>query len=489
MTLMVWLLAAASLLELCLYVLPPLWPLRKAMVPLLVFAIGFASGGLFTWRPNIMSGLILLLSAYRIFNDVRIIENRMHDRYLHRTTRRTSLVLLAAQLLVGALWLGWHQAHLAPRPLWYVLGFLQLAVAAVLLGSTLRRLRRTLPAAATKTYSDARNETEDLEQCLRSIITSDYPKLEIIVLDDCSQTKRTPEIIRSFAHDGVRFVQGTEPSETWLPKNQAYQRLVEEASGEYILFCGVDVRFEPDTVRKLMTSMLARSKQMVSVLPQRAYGTGSNFALVQAMRYWWELVPPRRLLQRPPVIGSCWIIAQAALKKIGGFEAVTRSIVPEAYFARQLIRQDGYAFLRSDDRLGITTTKTAQQQRETAVRTRYPQLHRRPEQVCAAAAAEFAFLLLPFALAIGGFWWHIGGAMEFLSIAASLLLIGSYALMAAATNLNGRWFRLIAFPLVVLVDLGLLHYSMWQYEFSVVEWKGRNVCVPAMHAIPHLPKI
>ena len=500
MTFMVGLLAAAAALEVALYTLRFLWPARKGLVPLLIVLTGFAGASLFAECPNVMSGLVLLFAAYRIFNNIRVIENRMHDRYLHRATRRTSLALVAAQLVVGLVWAAWHAAHLATHPLWYVLGSLQVAAAAVLLVSIMHSLRRTLPQPVKKAYSDAqlpsitiaipaRNETEDLEQCLQTIIASDYPKLEVIVLDDCSQTKRTPEIIRAFAHDGVRFVQGAEPAETWLPKNQAYQRLAEEASGEYILFCGVDVRFAPDSIRKLVTTILARGKQMVSVLPQRAPGLGDSAAVFQAMRYWWELVPPRRLFGRPPVMSSCWAIAKSALKKVGGFEAVTRSVVPEAYFARQLIRSDGYAFLRSGNRLGVLTMKAAREQRDTAVRMRYPQLHRRPEQVCAAALLEFTFLLLPFGVAIGGFWWHVGWGVQLLAASASLLLVASYVRMAATTNLNRPPLRPLLFPFVALADIGMLHYSMWQYEFSAVEWKGRNVCIPAMHVVPHLPKI
>jgi len=85
----------------------------------------------------------------------------------------------------------------------------------------------------------------------RRFSSHDYPKLEIIVLDDCSQNKHTPEIIRSFAHDGVRFIQGEHPKPTWLAKNQAYDRLAQESSGEFILFCGVDVRFSQTVCVKL----------------------------------------------------------------------------------------------------------------------------------------------------------------------------------------------------------------------------------------------
>lgn len=497
---MVSLLIASALVEAAFYVFPFMWAGRKAIVPILIVVTAFSGAAICVLQPNAMSILLLLLCCYRIFNNIRVIENRMHEHYLRRATRRTSLKLLVPQIVIGGLWFGWHHLNLATHALWAVLAFWQVAVAVLFLFATIRSLKRTLPAPIKKAYSTAelpsvtvavpaRNETEDLKECLEMLIASDYPKLEIIVLDDCSQVRQTPEIIRSFAHDGVRFVKGAEPNKTWLPKNQAYRRLAEEASGEYILFCGVDVRLEPKSIRALVTTMLAREKTMVSVLPQRATGAGSNFALMQAMRAWWELAPPRRLFERPPVMSSCWIISRRTLKKVGGFEAVTRAIVPEAYFAKQLVWQDRYSFLRSDDVLGITTVKNAREQRETAIRMRYPQLHRRPEQVWLITLLEIGLLLMPFAMAVGGFWWHIGSYAQLLAAIASVLLLIGYVAIMTATNINGRWFRIIAFPLMILTDAGLVHYSMWRYEFSTVDWKGRNVCIPTMHVVPHLPKI
>jgi glycosyltransferase involved in cell wall biosynthesis len=382
-----------------------------------------------------------------------------------------------------------------------VVAALQLGVAAASLLFMLRTIKRTSWPAAQKHYSDAqlptisvaipaRNETDDLQECLTSLIACDYPKLEILVLDDCSQTKRTPEIIRGFAHAGVRFIKGEEPDETWLAKNQAYDHLEREANGEYILFCGVDVRFAPDSLRKLAGLMLSRKKLMVSILPKRSPETYGTTSLIQAMRYWWELVPPRRLFNRPPVLSTCWIIKRSALKNAGGFRAVARAIVPEAYFARMTAKiVDGYSFLRAGLGIGITSVKKLADQRDTAVRMRYPQVHRMPEQVVLHSFLELAFLLLPFVLSLGGFFVDIGTPAQIIATLACVCLVITHELVVLSTHVNTWWFGLVAPPFMILADIGLLHYSMWKYEFSEVDWKGRNVCVPAMHVVPRLPKV
>jgi hypothetical protein len=476
------------------------WRMRHGLVMFDVLLTGFSCGALVAWHPNTASVLIALAGVYRIFNAVRIVKGRMHENYLRRTTRRTSCILLASQAIIAGSWWQWYENTGNRRFLWLCAAIIQALVALIYMISTIRRLRHTMPVASTKRFTDvqlpsisiaipARNETEDLRAVLESVIANDYPKFEVLVLDDCSQNKHTPEIIRSFAHDGVRFLQGDEPKDTWLAKNQAYDQLARESSGEYILFCGVDIRFEPDSIRKLVTVMLERNKQMISVMPRRADAATGKFALIQAMRYWWELVPPRRLFNRPAVLSSCWMIKRDALKHTGGFAAVARAIVPEAYFAKQLVSHDTYSFIQSDDVLGIESTKAPSEQRDTALRMRYPQLHRRPELVYLTSLFELLFLVMPFAMAVAGWWLPISHATVLFSAIASVLLVITYEMVAISTRINHWSFALVALPIVALTDLVLLHRSMWLYEFSEVTWKGRNVCVPVMHTYPHLPKL
>jgi hypothetical protein len=491
----------AAALELCVQLFGALRWLRRTVAVMALILGGLVTGALVAWRPNVFTVLLALLSLYRLLNMLRVIKERMHEHYLRHATRTTTLTLMGLQLVVLAGWWAWSEWHAAGHVTWQVVAGLQLGVALMLLVSTWRSLKKTALSTPGKHFSDnelptvtvaipARNETEDLQQCLQSIIASDYPKLEVIVLDDCSQTRRTPEIIKQFAHDGVRFVQGEVPSDTWMPKNQAYDHLVREASGEYVLFCGADIRFAPHSIRALVTALLSRRKSMISVLPERQKSAYGHFSLIQAMRYWWELAPPRRLFNRPPVLSSCWIISRKALKGAGGFVSVARSIVPEAHFAKTLLPADAYSFVRAGQALMIESNKSPEEQFNTAVRSRYPQLHRRPEQVILVTLFELTALVGPFVVAIAGFWSPmINLPAQVMAALAGVLLAVVYELVVLNTKVNNGWLGLVGLPLAAAVDIGLLHYSMWKYEFSEVDWKGRNICVPAMHVIPHLPGV
>ena len=496
---MVWVVVVALILELGLHFVGVLWRRRRVVAPACAFVTAFAAGMLVTAHFTAFSVLLGIISLYRIFNMIRVIEERMHERYLRHSTRRTSIVLIGLQSALAAVWWAWEVWQPPAQVVWAVIAGLQLLVAFVLFAALLRRLKHTAWPVTGPHIADAglptitvaipaRNETDDLQECLRSVIDSNYPKLEVLVLDDCSQTARTPEIIRSFAQAGVRFVQGEEPKSTWLAKNQAYDRLLQAASGEYVVFCGVDMRFSRDSLRQLVTLTLAKHKDMLCVLPWRLEAA-KGFALTQAMRYWWELVPPRRLLHRPPVLSTCWIARKDALTKAGGFAAVARTIVPEAFFARQLAASDMYSFVRASARSGIQSTKSTAAQQVTAIRTRYPQLRRRPENVCTLFLGQVLFFILLFLMVIGGAWLSVGWIAFILAVAASLLLIATYQLLSLSTRTGNWWFGLTGLLAGTVYDIGLVHYSMWRYEFAEVEWKGRNVCIPAMHVIPRLPRV
>jgi hypothetical protein len=197
------------------------------------------------------------------------------------------------------------------------------------------------------------------------------------------------------------------------------------------------------------------------------------------MRYWWELALPRQLLKRPPVISTFWAINSSKLKKLGGFNATRRMITPEAHFAKQLIADKTYQFFRDNDVFGISTNKSSREQTDTAIRTRYPQLHKRPEIVFLISLALFVAMVMPFVCAV--VLWISGTLPALISVLTTIVYIVSYSLLVKAVRQKGSLSVAIMFPVAVIIDLFLLHVSMYRYEFTAVEWKGRNVCIPVMH--------
>lgn len=458
---------------------------------------GFSGTLLFTAEPHMATFLIWVICIYRMINASRVFAGRIHELRMIRVTRRTSIYLQSYLGVAVAFWLAARYFEISNIDILWAVVLVSLA-ASLVINFTIRRNLKKSSLRGSDTYRPdselptvsvcipARNETEDLPKCLTSILDSNYPKLEVLVLDDCSQDK-TSEIIRGFAHKGVRFIQGEPPNKGWLAKNQAYAQLVEAASGDVLLFCGVDVRLGKKAIWSMVDSMTSRRKKMISVLP-KGMQTREHAGLVQPMRYWWELAWPRKLFNRPPVLSTCWMIYRDTLKELGGFKAVNNSVVPERYLARELVKNDAYSFLRSSRSMEVSSTKKLNEQWETAVRTRYPELRKRPESVFVVSFFEFSLLIVPLAIFLTGFMFNLG--LIWILSGLSVISIGfAHYRIIKAWQLADTSLPLAMLPAAASIELFLLQYSMLKYEFSSVEWKERNICIPVMRSIPRLPKI
>ncbi len=485
---LVAILITSLVIEFLIILIPKAWKYRGYLVaaPLIGSCFGLAS--LIALHPSWWLVFALLVLVFRVINYLRMAKGRIHQKHLRRASLRTSTSLAVLQLIsIIPIWVNMPNADQ------FVIGLIvsQLVFALSAFILTMRSIQKTTHESKLKNYSDkelptvtvaipARNETKDLEECLRSVLANPYPKLEILVLDDCSQDK-TAEVIKSFAHQGVRFIKGAEPSDRWLAKNLAYDRLADEANGELILFCGVDVRFGPDAIRALVTTMLERNKKMISVLPRRLTSRITD-VFVQPLRYWWELTPPRRYFNRPPVLSTCWLIDRKTLLGLGGFDAVSRSVLPEGYFAREIIKSDGYTFIRADDILDVQTRKSLGAQRDTAIRMRYPQIKKRLELALLITAGEILLMLLPFAVAISGLLVGFG-AVQIAALISCILLSLTHVMIVQISNPANVLAAGFSFPFAVIIELILSYTSLFRYEFSTVEWRGRNICIPVMRVI------
>lgn len=447
------------------------------------------------WRCWVLA---VFISPYRIINLLRFVKYRLQVSRLQAVSLRAHGWLLSAQLILFALCMAIHDVPL--MTLVSVMAALQLLSVLTLLRASTRTWEHAKPVSLEKHFTDrelptvsvlipARDETDALRACLDSLVTNDYPKLEILVLDDCSISKKTPEIIRSYAQAGVRFVKGEIPPESWIAKNHAYEQLRHEASGEFLLYCGVDTLFEARTIRTMMETMLSRQKEMMSVLPTRSPQGEKVVSFLQTMRYYWELCLPRRMFKRPPVLSTCWLVKASLLETFGGLKAVSQSVSPEAHFAKLAVANDMYTFVRSHGDLQLHSTKSLSDQFDTTVRLRYPQLHRRLELVAATTLFELVFFVGPFLGLPLSFWLPHTGAFFALWFAAVLAVEVMYYLISVQTRLNSPVVAFATAPFGFAADIVMLHISMLRYEFGTVNWKGRNVCVPVMRVEPHLPRL
>jgi glycosyltransferase involved in cell wall biosynthesis len=105
----------------------------------------------------------------------------------------------------------------------------------------------------------ARDEQQKLPAALATLMAIDYPNLEIIAVDDRS-TDATPRILDDFAaaHRRLKVVHVRELPSGWLGKPHALQKAYESSTGEYLVFTDADVKFQPDSLRRVTTLLRER---------------------------------------------------------------------------------------------------------------------------------------------------------------------------------------------------------------------------------------
>ena len=99
----------------------------------------------------------------------------------------------------------------------------------------------------------AKDEESTLADCLRTVCSQSYPRLEILVVDDRS-TDGTGAIARSFAETDsrIRVITIAELPEGWTGKTHGLQLAAGQANGDWFWFIDSDTRHEPDSLSIVM---------------------------------------------------------------------------------------------------------------------------------------------------------------------------------------------------------------------------------------------
>ncbi len=364
----------------------------------------------------------------------------------------------------------------------YVIVASAFGVAAFRLHGALRRFRRHdlmsgknmidhLPSVSV--CIPARNEGHVMTESLQRVIASTYPKMEIIVMDDLSGDK-TPSLIKAFAQDGVRFIEGAPLAQGWLGKNHALDTLLKQASGTYVLFLDVDTHVSPHTIEQLVAYAEREKAAMVSVLPRREDGIRAS-TIGAPLRYFWELMFHRT--ETPAVASSAWLLNRRRfIEDFGDFEKLKRVIQPEAHLAATYAAQHAYRFLIGTPLLGLSHEKKWRSQTDTSIRLLFPLLGGNVLHTI-VVALDLLILVTPFILllVLGLPAWSVHAIPGVLLYVAGCVLYGTYL---KAIWRKGWLVGALVWPYIVLQEASLVIMSAVQYKRRRVVWKGRRVQLP-----------
>jgi chlorobactene glucosyltransferase len=112
----------------------------------------------------------------------------------------------------------------------------------------------------------ARNEAKNIARCVRSVLASRYPKLEVIVVDDHS-TDGTAAIVRATAGDDsrIRIIANPDLPPGWFGKQWACANGERAAKGDILVFTDADTEHSPDLIGRAVNAMRARRVDLLTL--------------------------------------------------------------------------------------------------------------------------------------------------------------------------------------------------------------------------------
>jgi chlorobactene glucosyltransferase len=228
----------------------------------------------------------------------------------------------------------------------------------VMAGVMLWRLRgtRTLDAYPARIPPDAplvsiivpaRDEARNVDACLRSILSSTWPALEVVVVNDQS-TDATSDLARSVAavDPRVRVVDAPDLPTGWFGKQWACHCGVSAARGSMLLFTDADTRHATELLARSMTAMRVRRADLLSIGGLQTMATFWErmvqphvFAMIIA-RFGSPERMSRSTNPRDKIAnGQFMLMSRTVYLSAGGHEAVRSHVAEDVAMAQQWTRR------------------------------------------------------------------------------------------------------------------------------------------------------
>jgi chlorobactene glucosyltransferase len=206
----------------------------------------------------------------------------------------------------------------------------------------------------------ARNEEENIQACLTSLVASTYPEKEIIVVDDESED-RTAERVRELAsqthrRDLVRLIPGRPLPPGWLGKPWACQQGARQARGDLLLFTDADTVHGRHLLARAVQELRREEAHALTLVGRQIMGTfwerllQPQFFALLAFRFpRTERAKPPRAWRHAIANGQYLLFTRETYEALGGHRAVKEEVVEDMRMAQLLVRGGWRLVLRRSE--------------------------------------------------------------------------------------------------------------------------------------------
>jgi chlorobactene glucosyltransferase len=190
----------------------------------------------------------------------------------------------------------------------------------------------------------ARNEARNIERCVTSVLTTTYPNVEVIVVDDHS-TDGTGEIARRIAagDERVRVVENAALPEGWFGKQWACENGALESEGTIVLFADADTVHSSDLITRSVNAMTRRDADLFTVAGKQEIVTfweklvqPQVFAIMATRYGGTESMTKSKFRSSKIANGQCLFVKRSTYEAMGRHSLVKSHIADDMMMAQRL---------------------------------------------------------------------------------------------------------------------------------------------------------
>ena len=325
----------------------------------------------------------------------------------------------------------------------------------------------------------ARDEEANIEACVRSLLSLNYPHFEVIVLDDHSADETYAILCRLRDQDfRLRVLIGAELPDGWYGKPFACWQMAQAAQGEYLLLTDADCAFSPDALLLALGAAREHQADLVSLVPDlRAEGFWERLIIPVQYFIIFAFLPTFLVRMTPypwfaAANGAFLFLKRETYFAIDGHRAVRSQLAEDIKFAQHVKRQGKSLWYGDGSRTyGVRMYHGLPEIWAGFSKNLFPAFSKNLTLMLVVLLFLLNVFVLPPFWAIWG--WATGEAWAWLPLTAYFLLAGIRLGLTARFGRDTGEYALLN-PLAWAMVIGIAIHSAFQSLSGRGNvWKGR----------------
>jgi chlorobactene glucosyltransferase len=312
----------------------------------------------------------------------------------------------------------------------------------------------------------ARNEQDNLQKCLNSLVRQDYQNYEIIAVNDCS-TDATLEILHKLAASNsereITIINLERKPIGWVGKNWACFQGYKRSSGQVLLFTDADTIHAPDTISLTVRHMVDEKLDALTARPRIA--SDNTWTKIVLPLVWMvsHIAYSALKVNNPKsktgfVFGGFYLITREVYESLGTHQSVKGDIAEDLAIGEKLkLGRHRLRMFLGEENIQASWALDSGSLHGAIQRTIVSAFRKQPILTCASAALQAVMLILPWVVLPYSAYWL------FLSSYESEMLYTNGMLISILLILN-----LLVLGMIFTSSFALSRLSLRQGSFSVL---------------------